>query len=92
MRELVKIFGSLRQHPGESMCEWFIEGMLDRLMDDSDPVSIKLLEQACFYVTPNMNIDGAIAGNLRANAAGMNLNREWAAPSLEKSRSVSLFE
>ncbi len=77
-----------RQHPGESMCEWFIEGMLDRLMDDSDPVSIKLLEQACFYVIPNMNIDGAIAGNLRANAAGMNLNREWAAPSLEKSPEV----
>jgi murein tripeptide amidase MpaA len=35
-----------------------------------------------------MNIDGAIAGNLRANAAGVNLNREWASPSIEKSPEV----
>jgi len=77
-----------RQHPGESMAEWFIEGMVDRLLDESDPVSRKLLEETCFYIIPNMNIDGSIAGNLRSNAAGANLNREWAAPSLERSPEV----
>ncbi len=77
-----------RQHPGESMAEWFAQGFLDRLLDESDPVSRKLLENACFYVIPNMNIDGAIAGNLRANAAGINLNREWANPSPAKSPEV----
>lgn len=77
-----------RQHPGESMAEWFIQGALDRLLDESDPVSRRLIEGACFYIIPNMNIDGSIAGNLRSNTAGMNLNREWAEPSLEKSPEV----
>ena len=35
-----------------------------------------------------MNIDGSIAGNLRANTAGANLNREWENPSLERSPEV----
>ena len=83
-----KIWVIARQHPGESMAEWFIEGMLDRLLDPNDPVSRKILESACFYVVPNMNIDGSVAGNLRANTAGVNLNREWASPSEEKSPEV----
>jgi murein tripeptide amidase MpaA len=35
-----------------------------------------------------MNPDGAVRGNLRTNAAGANLNREWVAPSLETSPEV----
>ena len=77
-----------RQHPGESMAEWFVQGLVDRLLDESDAVARKLLEESCFYIIPNMNIDGSIAGNLRANAAGINLNREWANPSIEKSPEV----
>jgi len=30
---------------------------------------------------PHMNPDGAVLGNLRSNAAGVNLNRAWAEPS-----------
>jgi len=77
-----------RQHPGESMTEWFVEGLLQRLLDTDDPVARKLLRKAVFYVVPNMNIDGAIAGNLRANAAGRNLNREWRTPSKKLSPEV----
>lgn len=77
-----------RQHPGESMAEWFVEGVVDRLLNQDDAVGAKLLEKACFYIIPNMNIDGSIAGNLRANSAGANLNREWAEPSIEKSPEV----
>lgn len=77
-----------RQHPGESMAEWFIEGMLIKLLDEDDSVSRKLLEDCCFYVIPNMNPDGAIVGNLRANAAGENLNRAWLNPDLIKSPEV----
>ncbi|MGE5526436.1 MAG: M14-type cytosolic carboxypeptidase [Rhodospirillaceae bacterium] len=77
-----------RQHPGESMAEWFIEGMLERLLDRSDPVSRRLLECAVFHIVPNMNPDGSVRGNLRTNAAGANLNREWMAPSMEKSPEV----
>ena len=65
-----------RQHPGETMAEWFVEGLLDRLLDGADPVARTLREQALLYIVPNMNPDGAVRGNLRTNAAGRNLNRE----------------
>jgi murein tripeptide amidase MpaA len=35
-----------------------------------------------------MNPDGSVIGNLRTNAAGANLNREWLAPSAERSPEV----
>jgi murein tripeptide amidase MpaA len=79
-----------RQHPGETMAEWFVEGMLERLTDRADPVSRRLLERAAFHVVPNMNPDGSVLGNLRTNAAGANLNREWMAPSMETSPEVAL--
>lgn len=77
-----------RQHPGEPMAEWFIEGFLERLLDPNDPVSKRILESAYFYVVPNMNIDGSIAGNLRASASGANLNREWQRPTKKNSPEV----
>ncbi|MGZ5173591.1 MAG: M14 family metallopeptidase [Burkholderiales bacterium] len=79
-----------RQHPGESMAEWFMEGMIDRLIDRTDPISRRLLERAVLYLVPNMNPDGSGRGNLRTNAAGANLNREWMAPSMDKSPEVFL--
>ena len=83
-----KIWLIARQHPGESMAEWFVEGFLERLLDDADPVARVLLDQCVFYVVPNMNPDGAVRGNLRTNAAGTNLNREWAEPCLDLSPEV----
>ena len=79
-----------RQHPGESMAEWFAEGFLERLLDEADAVSRTLLDRCVFHVVPNMNPDGAVRGNLRTNALGANLNREWAEPSLQKSPEVFL--
>ena len=66
-----------RQHPGETMAEWWMEGFLARLLDDDDPVSRTLRTKARFHVIPNMNPDGGFNGNLRTNQAGANLNREW---------------
>lgn len=83
-----KVWVIARQHPGESMAEWFIEGLLERLFDESDPVSKSLLSQSTFYVIPNMNPDGSIAGNLRSNTTGANLNREWETPRLKESPEV----
>jgi murein tripeptide amidase MpaA len=77
-----------RQHPGESMAEWWMEGAIERLLDDSDPVSRRLRERATFHMVPNMNPDGTRRGHLRTNAAGTNLNREWHAPSPERSPEV----
>jgi len=77
-----------RQHPGETMAEWFVEGLVNRLLDAADPVARELRRLATFHIVPNMNPDGSVLGNLRTNAAGSNLNREWAAPSLERSPEV----
>ena len=77
-----------RQHPGETMAEWWMEGALEKLTDLDDPVTRVLREKCTFRVVPNMNPDGSRRGHLRTNAAGMNLNREWHAPSAEKSPEV----
>jgi len=83
-----KIWIIARQHPGESMAEWFMEGLINRLLDESDPISRQLIDKAVFYIVPNMNVDGSIHGNLRSNAAGRNLNREWLNPDKENSPEV----
>jgi len=58
------------------------------LLDPSNPIARAILDQAVLYVVPNMNPDGSVRGNLRTNAAGANLNREWMTPSLETSPEV----
>jgi murein tripeptide amidase MpaA len=77
-----------RQHPGETMAEWLMEGLLARLVDPEDPIASALRRRAVFHVVPNMNPDGSFRGNLRVNAAGANLNREWLEPSLARSPEV----
>lgn len=77
-----------RQHPGETMAEWFAQGMLERLLDPADPIARRILERAVVRIVPNMNPDGSVRGNLRTNAAGANLNREWLEPSRERSPEV----
>jgi murein tripeptide amidase MpaA len=69
-----------RQHPGETMAEWFAEGLLRRLLDEEDELVQALLERAVFHVVPNMNPDGGYLGNLRTNALGVDLNRTWNFP------------
>jgi len=84
------IWLTARQHPGESMAEWFMEGFIDRLLDEDDGVARSLLNSAVFYLVPNMNPDGSARGHLRTNAKGVNLNREWQTPSMENSPEVYL--
>ena len=77
-----------RQHPGETMAEWWMEGALERLIDPADPVARALRKAATLYIVPNMNPDGSRRGHLRTNAVGANLNREWATPTPERSPEV----
>ena len=76
-----------RQHPGETMAEWWMEGALAFLSGDDD-AAVRLREAATICIVPNMNPDGSARGHLRTNAVGVNLNREWHAPSLERSPEV----
>ena len=71
-----------RQHPGETMAEYYAEGLLSRLLglDSGYAVDGKVqdvLKLYTFYIVPNMCPDGAFRGHLRTNANGQNLNREW---------------
>eukprot|EP00522_Entomoneis_paludosa_P007843 CAMPEP_0172444896 /NCGR_PEP_ID=MMETSP1065-20121228/4908_1 /TAXON_ID=265537 /ORGANISM="Amphiprora paludosa, Strain CCMP125" /LENGTH=416 /DNA_ID=CAMNT_0013195641 /DNA_START=1 /DNA_END=1251 /DNA_ORIENTATION=+ len=100
-----------RQHPGETMAEHYAEGLLTRLLgiemphteheENNQPEGQvqdqvqRLLSLYTFYIVPCMCPDGGVRGHLRTNAAGANLNREWAtvkddyeAPSLERSPEV----
>ena len=72
-----KIWIIAQQHPGEHMAEWFMQGVLERLEQGSDPQLRKLLDFADLYLIPNMNPDGAFHGHLRTNANGQDLNRAW---------------
>ncbi len=76
-----------RQHPGETMAEWWMEGALDLLISE-DLLALALRTAATFHIVPNMNPDGSARGHLRTNAVGVNLNREWANPSLDRSPEV----
>ena len=54
-----KVWVIARQHPGETMAEWFVEGLIERLIDASDPVARAALALADFHIVPNMNPDAA---------------------------------
>jgi len=85
-----KVWLYARQHPGETMAEWWMEGALERLCDEEDSVARLLRAKATFHIVPNMNPDGSRRGHLRTNAVGVNLNREWHEPSMERSPEVFL--
>lgn len=77
-----------RQHPGETMAEWWMEGFITRLLNRNDKVSSELLQKSKFFMVPNMCPDGSFTGNLRTNWCGANLNREWNNASLNFSPEV----
>lgn len=77
-----------RQHPGESMAEWWMEGALEALCDPANPHARYLRQHCRFHIVPNANPDGSARGHLRTNAAGVNLNREWHDPAPLRSPEV----
>ena len=66
-----------RQHPSETQGSWFVEGLIERLIDEDDARARALLAKGVFYIMPNLNPDGTERGNTRTNALGVNLNRMW---------------
>ncbi len=78
-----------RQHSGETMGSWWMEGAFARLTDPADPVAARLLKAARVHLVPTVNVDGAARGNLRGNAAGLDLNRQWHGPDPEKAPEVA---
>jgi murein tripeptide amidase MpaA len=71
-----------RQHPGETMVEYYAEGLLSHLLGlhsgyAVDGMVSNVLKQYTFYIVPIMYPDGAFCGHLHTNAHGQNLNCEW---------------
>lgn len=83
-----RIWVIARQHPGESMGSWFAEGFCEGLLNPESKMAEALLRSATVYVVPMMNPDGVARGHLRTNAAGTDLNRAWAEPTVEASPEV----
>ncbi len=77
-----------RQHPGESMAEYWMEGTIAALTDPANQHARILREKCTLHIVPNCNPDGSRRGHLRTNYAGANLNREWAEPCPERSPEV----
>lgn len=77
-----------RQHPGEDMGSWWMEGFFAALTDPENAAAQALLEQATVHIVPCMNLDGVARGHLRTNAAGVDLNRAWQNTTVEKSPEV----
>ena len=66
------IWVTARQHPGEVMGSWWIEGFIEKIERWKEtPVGLKV------FVVPMLNPDGVVHGNIRTNAAGVDLNRAW---------------
>lgn len=78
-----------RQHSGETMASWWMEGALARLADAADPLSLRLRQRARLHIVPLVNIDGAARGNLRGNAEGVDLNRQWRDPNPDSAPEVA---
>lgn len=74
------VWAIARQHPGETMASFWMEGFVDRLLSN-DPVAASVRERTRIHVVPHMNPDGGFRGHLRTNAVGTNLNRAWDTPS-----------
>lgn len=77
-----------RQHPGETMGSWWMEGFLPKLLDETDADATAVRDAMTVHVVPMMNPDGARRGHLRTNAAGTDLNRAWAEPDAPTSPEV----
>lgn len=84
----INIWVIARQHPGETMAEWWMDGFIDALIANEDEATQTLRQKAKFFIVPNMNPDGSCRGNLRTNVQGANLNREWGVATLEDSPEV----
>ena len=68
-----------RQHPGETVGSYVMQGCIDFLMGNSDEAK-KLRDIYIIKIVPMMNPDGVLVGNSRTSFAGCDLNRRWLKP------------
>jgi len=69
-----RVFIRARVHPWESGGNWVVEGIIDKLLEDTKEVN-SFLKNYSVYIMPMANIDGVANGVSRFNMLGMDLNR-----------------
>ena len=69
----INIWVIARQHPGETIGSWMMEGFLKRVQQ----LKKSLEKNYTIYMIGNANPDGTILGHWYTNAKGINLNRDW---------------
>lgn len=67
-----------RQHSGESVSSYFMQGVIQFIMENNQFDSLKKNYQ--FVIIPFINLDGICYGNQRVNIAGADLDRVWKSP------------
>ena len=74
-----------RQHPGEAVGSWMMEGLINQLSER------KGLDYITWVVVPMVNTDGVILGNNRTGVLGHDFNRNWAADEMSLTKNSKLF-
>jgi murein tripeptide amidase MpaA len=74
-----RVFIRARVHPWEPGGNWVVEGIIHKLLDNSEE-SKAYLRDYTVYILPMANIDGVARGVSRFNLNGMDLNRNLTAP------------
>jgi len=74
-----RVFIRARAHPWETVGNWVVEGLVERLLKD-DEKARHWRHVYCTYILPMANKDGVAAGMTRFNARGKDLNRDWDQP------------
>jgi len=69
-----------RVHPGETPASYMCHGLIEYLISN-DANAKKLRKNVTFIVIPMLNPDGVFLGNYRTAFCGLDLNRQYDAPS-----------
>ena len=79
-----------RQHPPEITGAMAMRNFVETLLSDEN-LSAAFLARYNVLIAPNLNPDGVAAGNWRANANGVDLNRDWFSLEQPETQAVNDF-
>eukprot|EP01064_Diplonema_japonicum_P022277 TRINITY_DN3199_c0_g2_i1.p1 TRINITY_DN3199_c0_g2~~TRINITY_DN3199_c0_g2_i1.p1 ORF type:complete len:482 (+),score=108.99 TRINITY_DN3199_c0_g2_i1:48-1493(+) len=72
-----------RVHPGETPASHMLHGLIDFLLSDN-PQAAALRANFVFKIVPMLNPDGVARGHYRSDTNGVNLNRMYDCPKMDK--------
>ena len=58
---------SCRIHPGETVSSYVLEGLISKILSESEKNYHSLLKRVIFKIIPMINPDGVVCGNFRTS-------------------------